>query len=75
MKKKIKRELRDELEVPGEVLMIKPANVKQMLTECRMILKRAEKEHGAKQLKDIPEGPQKRRLRELLRGLGQDVRF
>ena len=64
------------LEVPGEVVMIRNEimTVPQIKKEINKILDK-HKRCRIKKLEDIPEGSDKRRIRELLRALGFEIKF
>jgi len=51
---KIKRELKDELEVPGYVLLIKPVTKDEAIAEIKRIMSNAEK-RGCTKLKELNE--------------------
>ncbi|MCH7761620.1 hypothetical protein IIA15_09540 [candidate division TA06 bacterium] len=72
----MKRELRDELEVPGHVVAFQTKTKAEMIKEVREILDSMEATMGKNpKLRDIPEGDQKQRLRDLMKALGMNVRF
>jgi hypothetical protein len=68
------RELRDELEVPGHVNLIRMMTVKEITDKLRAIVAKHEGQ-GAKKLSEIPEGADKQEMRELCRAIGLQVRF
>ena len=68
------RELRDELEVPGHVVAYEIKTKEQMIKELRDIMDVWEKK-GYNKPNDVPEGEDKERYRELLKGLGLKVDF
>ena len=70
----MKRELRDELEVPGHVVMIKSITVKEAKEKINKILDKYEQE-GKSKLKEIPEGKDKEELRILFKSLGMKIDF
>lgn len=60
----MKRELRDELEVPGHIMSYRPVNVKQIISEIKQILDECEKQ-GVKNLRDMPEDGKQRLIKRL----------
>ena len=70
----MRRELRDELEVPGHVVAYESLTVEDAKAEINKILDK-HKAAGRNKLGEIPEGPDKDRLRVLLTLLNQKVMF
>jgi hypothetical protein len=70
----MERRLKDELEVTGEVLSWRARA--DVVKECDKVINSLENKFGkGKSMNEIPECEEKKRLRNLLRALGQDVRF
>ena len=66
------RELRDELEVPGHIVMYKPLKVKQIIAEIKQILTEYE-QRGITTLKDMPQEGKNRLIEKLdLLGIPHD---
>lgn len=61
----------DALGVQGEVLAIERKTKKEIIKEVKEIMDK----YPGQMLDDIPEGPEKVRLRDLLRALGFKVAF
>lgn len=70
----MQREIRDELEVPGHVVMIKHYTKKEATTRMNEIIDKYEAQ-GKSKLEEIPEGIDKQELRDLFEAFGKDVRF
>lgn len=70
----MKREIRDELEVPGYVGVFESISLADAKKEVNVILARYEAK-GLTKLKEIPEGVDKDRLRSLFRAMGIGVGF
>jgi hypothetical protein len=70
----IQRELRDELEVPGHVVMIRNMTVKEAVDRAKEIMDDWN-ENGFKKFNDVPEGKLKEEFRNLGTALGFKVEF
>jgi hypothetical protein len=70
----MERELRDELEVPGHVIMIKAVCVKDNMDKAKQIIDKYEK-LGVNTLGGIPEGEDKDELRRCFREVGVKIKF
>lgn len=70
----MKRELRDELGVPGHVIAFEPMSRKEAKEELNRIMAEWE-EKGWKKPDDVPESKQKQRFRDILIALGLEVKF
>lgn len=68
------QDIHKELGVPDNIQMYEVKSVKEMTGEIRSIIDHYEQQ-GIHTLGAIPEGNDKKRLRELFKALGQDVRF
>ena len=68
------REIKDELEVPGEVTIYKSLKVVEVANEIKEIITKYQNQ-GKQTLNDIPEGEEKQHLRNLFTALGQRVAF
>ena len=70
----MEREIRDELEVPGHVVLIKNMTRDEGIARMREIIDKYEKQ-GKNKLSEIPEGLDKQELRDLFTAFGQNVKF
>ena len=70
----MKKELRDELEVPGHVVAFEPMSIKEAKEELNVIMDEWEKK-GWKKLDDVPESEKKQRYRDILKALGLKINF
>ena len=70
----MKRELRDELEVPGHVVAIKTMTKGEVVKRLNKIMDGWEQK-GWNKIKEIPESNTKQEYRELLTALGFDCKF
>ena len=70
----MKREVKDELEVPGDIILIKNMSKKEAIIRIGNIINKYEK-LGKNKLSEIPEGLEKQELRDLFTALGQKVSF
>lgn len=68
------RKLRDELELPGHVVMLTAVSRGQAIQEMRDIMADWERQ-GFRKPDDAPEDDRKQRFRELGRALGMKVLF
>lgn len=69
---KMSEELRDAIEVPGHVLAW--TSKSEAISRAREILAEWESK-GWHKLKEVPEGAKKEQFRDIMRSLGQNVRF
>jgi hypothetical protein len=66
----------DELGVPGQAVIIMTISREDLCREGNAILNDLKRECGSNfKLKNVPEGPKKQRLREVLNALGCEVAF